>query len=65
VEPGSSLARFLILAFPLGAATAGVVLRPVWARRAWWCLVAATMIVLQVVWVWRIWRLVPPSGWPP
>jgi hypothetical protein len=65
VEPGSSLARFLILAFPLAAATAGVVTRPAWARRAWWCLVAAVMIALQVVWVWQIWRLVPPSGWPP
>lgn len=65
VEPGSSLARFLLLAFPLAAATAGVVTRPAGARRAWWCLVAAVMVVLQVVWVWRIWRLVPPSGWPP
>ncbi|HEY0186522.1 MAG TPA: hypothetical protein VGC67_03455 [Cellulomonas sp.] len=65
IEPGSSLARFLLLAFPLGAATAGVVLRPAWARRAWWTLVVVAMLVLQVVWVWRIWRLVPPSGWPP
>ena len=35
VEPGSSLARFLLLAFPLGAVTAGVVTRPAAARR-WW-----------------------------
>ena len=35
VEPGSSLARFLLLAFPLGAVTAGVVTRPPAARR-WW-----------------------------
>jgi hypothetical protein len=65
VEPGSSLARFLLLAFPLGAATAGLVVRPAWARRAWWALVVVVMLVLQVVWVWQIWRLVPPSGWPP
>lgn len=65
VEPGSSLARFLLLAFPLGAATAGVVTRPRPARWAWTAAVTVLMLVLQVVWVWRIWRLVPPSGWPP
>jgi hypothetical protein len=65
VEPGSSLARFLVLAFPLAAATAGVVARPRWARWAWTGAVVAVMLVLQVVWVWQIWRLVPPSGWPP
>lgn len=65
VEPGSSLARFLLLAFPLGAATAGVVTRPRAARWAWTGAVTLLMLVLQVVWVWRIWRLVPPSGWPP
>lgn len=65
VEPGSSLARFLLLAFPLGAVTAGVVLRPALARRLWFALVLAAMLALQVVWVWQIWRFVPPSGWPP
>jgi hypothetical protein len=65
VEPGSSLARFLLLAFPLAAATAGVVTRPRWARWAWTGGVALLMLVLQVVWVWQIWRLEPPSGWPP
>ncbi|QZN87392.1 hypothetical protein K5O09_04360 [Cellulomonas sp. C5510] len=65
VEPGSSLARFLLLAFPLGAATAGVVTRPRAGRWAWTAAVAVLMLVLQVVWVWWIWRLVPPSGWPP
>ncbi|HEY0215228.1 MAG TPA: hypothetical protein VGC57_02420 [Cellulomonas sp.] len=65
VEPGSSLARFLILAFPLGAATAGVVTAPARARRAWWSAVVLVMLGLQVVWVWRIWQFVPPSGWPP
>lgn len=65
VEPGSSLARFLLLAFPLGAATAGLVTRPRAARWAWTGAVAALMLVLQVVWVWHIWRFVPPAGWPP
>lgn len=65
VEPGSSLARFLLLAYPLGAATAGVVTAPRRARWAWTAAVVALMLALQVVWVWRIWRLVPPSGWPP
>ncbi|RMI13720.1 hypothetical protein [Cellulomonas triticagri] len=65
VEPGSSLARFLVLAFPLAAATAGLVTRPRWARWAWTGSVVVLMLVLQVVWVWQIWRIVPPSGWPP
>ncbi|MBT0992789.1 hypothetical protein KIN34_00595 [Cellulomonas sp. DKR-3] len=63
VEPGSSLARFLVLAFPLGAVTAGVVTRPPAARRAWFAGVVLLMLVLQAVWVWRFWRLT--SGWPP
>lgn len=65
VEPGSSMARFLLLAFPLAAATAGVVTRPRRGRGLWVAGVAGLMLVLQVVWVWQIWRLVPPSGWPP
>ncbi len=65
VEPGSSLARFLLLAFPLGAAAAGVVTRPRPGRWAWTGALVVVMLVLQVVWVWSIWRLVPPSGWPP
>ncbi|GEL95696.1 hypothetical protein [Cellulomonas composti] len=65
VEPGSSLARFLLLAFPLGAVAAGVVTRPAAARRAWFGGVLTLMLVLQAVWVWQIWRLRPGSGWPP
>lgn len=65
VEPSSSLARFLLLAFPLGAVTAGVVTRPAAARRAWLAGVLVLMLALQVVWVWNLWRLTPPSGWPP
>ena len=63
IEPGSSLARFLVLAFPMGAITAGVVRRPPAARRAWFVAVVVLMLVLQAVWVWRLWRLT--SGWPP
>lgn len=63
IEPGSSLARFLVLAYPLGAVTAGVVTRPAGARRAWFVGVVVLMLVLQAVWVWRFWRLT--SGWPP
>ena len=65
VEPGSSLARFLLLAFPLAAVTAGVVTRPAPARRVWFGAVLVLMLVLQAVWVWQIWRLRPGSGWPP
>ncbi|WP_448059429.1 hypothetical protein [Cellulomonas hominis] len=65
VEPGSSLARFLLLAFPLGAAAAGVVTRPVWGRRLWCSVLVVAMLVLQVVWVASIWRMSPPTDWPP
>ncbi len=63
IEPGSSLARFLVLAFPMGAITAGVVRRPPSARRVWFAGVLVLMLVLQAVWVWQLWRL--ESGWPP
>ena len=65
VEPGSSMARFLLLAFPLGAATAGVVTRPPVARRLWLAGVVVLMLALQLVWIWNFWRLTPPTGWPP
>ncbi|GAA3797466.1 hypothetical protein [Cellulomonas soli] len=65
VEPGSSIARFLLLAFPLAAVTAGVVTRPRLARRAWYVAVVILMLGLQAVWIWNTWRLTPPSGWPP
>ncbi|ROS76938.1 hypothetical protein [Cellulomonas sp. PhB143] len=60
VPPGSSLVRFLLLAFPLGASLVG------WTRsRLWfWCVVVAS-VAGQLWWVWTFWRLVPPSGWPP
>ncbi|MCB7136511.1 hypothetical protein [Cellulosimicrobium marinum] len=60
IQPGTSLVRFLLLAFPLAAVTVG------WTRSRWW--VAAVCVVFlagQVWWVHELWRLVPPSGWPP
>lgn len=60
IEPGTSLVRFLLLAFPLGAVTVG------WTRsRIWFWAVLAAGIAGQAWWVWTLWRLVPPSGWPP
>ncbi|MBD5787032.1 hypothetical protein IF650_12665 [Cellulosimicrobium terreum] len=60
VQPGTSLLRFLLLAFPLGAVTVG------WTRsRTWLVLVVVAFLAGQVWWVWELWRLVPPSGWPP
>lgn len=65
IEPGTSLGRFLLLAFPLGAVTAGMVRAPVARRRDWMVAIVVGMAFLQVGWVWALWRLTPPSGWPP
>ncbi len=65
VEPGSSLARFLLLAFPLGAVTAGVVTRPAAARRWWFGAVVVLMLGLQVLWVRQMWHANPVADWPP
>lgn len=64
IEPGTSLVRFLVLAFPAAAVLAMLALR--WARWRW--ALAALLVgglITQVVWVVAVWRLVPPSGWPP
>lgn len=64
VEPGTSLVRFGLLAFPLAGGLAAWTL----ARRrpgAWLGALVATGLVAQVAWVALLWRLVPPSGWPP
>lgn len=64
VEPGTSLLRFALLAFPIAAVLAGWALR----RRAWrlWLgLLLALGVAGQVGWIGLLWRLVPPSGWPP
>ncbi|WP_156374178.1 hypothetical protein [Cellulomonas sp. Leaf334] len=65
VEPGSSLARFLLLAFPLAAVTAGVVTRPPVARRWWFGAVVVLMLSLQVLWVRQMWHANPVADWPP
>lgn len=60
LEPGTSLIRFLLLAFPLFA------LALVWTRsRVWLAIIVVTGLVGQVWWISSLWRLVPPSGWPP
>jgi hypothetical protein len=65
VEPGSSLARFLLLAFPLGAATAGAVGRTRRGRAAWLAFVVLLMLGLQVLWVREMWLFNPRGDWPP
>jgi hypothetical protein len=64
VEPGTSLVRFGLLAFPVAGVVAQVALRTRWPRAA----MAAVLVgglVTQVAWVALVWRLVPPAGWPP
>jgi hypothetical protein len=63
IEPGTSLFRFLLLAFPMAAITAGLVTHR-W-RRVWVVALVVVMLGLQVVWAFQLWRLVPPAGWPP
>lgn len=67
LEPGTSLVRFSLLAFPaLAAASSAALARGGPARRA--AAVAGLVVaglVGQVLWVWLLWRLVPPAGWPP
>lgn len=64
VEPGTSLLRFVLLAFPVAAVLAGWALR----RRSWhlWLgVLVALGVVGQAGWIGLLWRLVPPAGWPP
>nr|WP_081802812.1 hypothetical protein [Actinotalea ferrariae] len=67
LEPGTSLVRFSLLAFPAAAAAAGAALAPPGRLRR--ALGVAALLGLglagQALWVWSLWRLVPPSGWPP
>jgi hypothetical protein len=67
LEPGTSLVRFSLLAFPAYAAAASAVLAVQGRRRRAAAVVGlvAVGLVGQVLWVWSLWRLVPPSGWPP
>ncbi|MDO8121401.1 hypothetical protein Q6346_08760, partial [Isoptericola sp. b490] len=64
LEPGTSLVRFAILAFPAWAAISARVLASRRPRR-WTVLLVVLGVVGQVAWVGLLWRLVPPSGWPP
>ncbi len=65
VEPGSSLARFLLLAFPMAAVSVGLVTRPPWARRAWLAGLIVVMALLQAYWVYDIWTYGIGQDWPP
>lgn len=64
LEPGTSLVRFGVLAFPVAAVAAQLCLRSRWPRTAL-ALVVLLGVLGQVAWVGLLWRLVPPSGWPP
>jgi len=57
----TSLLRFLMLAFPLGAVTVGLVTTPPRRAGRWFALVVVCSLVLQVAWVWVIWRDLPAS----
>ncbi|MCL2849074.1 MAG: hypothetical protein FWE61_03375 [Micrococcales bacterium] len=65
VEPGSSLARFLLLAFPMAAVSVGLVTRHTWARRTWLAVLLVVLASLQVVWVNMIWTYSTSTNWPP
>lgn len=60
LDPGTSLPRYLLLAFPLGTLTAAVS-----RSRAFRLAVTVAFVAGQVVWVVWLWRFVPPSDWPP
>ena len=65
VEPGSSLARFLLLAYPLGAVSAGVVTRPAVGRRWWLAAVLLLFLGLQFLWIREMWQANAGADWPP
>lgn len=60
LDPFTSLFRYLVFLFPLGALVAtGPRSRGV--LRAWVC----CSLALQVVWIAWLWRFSPPTDWPP
>lgn len=63
-EPGTSLGRFAILAFP---AWAGLAVATARSRhpRVWSALLLLLGVVGQVAWIGVIWRFTPPADWPP
>ena len=64
VEPGTSLGRFALLAFPVVGALAQQALGSRHPRAAVGALVVLG-VVGQVAWIGLVWGLVPPAGWPP
>jgi len=60
LDPFTSLARYLLLLFPLGTMLAATSRSSAY-RRA----VALAFLAGQVVWVAWLWRFVPPADWPP
>jgi hypothetical protein len=60
LDPFTSLARYLLLFFPLGTLLASAS-RSAAYRRA----LALAFLAGQVVWVAWLWRFVPPADWPP
>lgn len=59
-EPQSSLMRFLLLAFPLGAMTVAIS-----RSKAYLAAVTMAFAVFQIVWVVWLWQLSGTVGWPP
>lgn len=59
LDPFTSLFRYLVFLFPLGAL---VQLRPGRRTLGVWVLFS---LALQVVWIAWLWRFSPPSDWPP
>jgi hypothetical protein len=60
LDPFTSLARYLLLLFPLGTLLAAASTSGAY-RRA----LAVAFLAGQVVWVVWLWRFVPPADWPP
>ncbi len=60
LDPFTSLARYLLLLFPLGTMLAAASRSSAY-RRA----LALAFLAGQVVWVAWLWRFVPPADWPP
>lgn len=63
-EPGTSQFRFWLLAFPLAVVPAAWALRRRRQAIALGAIIAFGLLG-QVAWIALVWRLVPPSGWPP
>lgn len=65
VEPGTSEARFLLLAVSFAPVTAGLIRRPGRLRSVALGTVVVVMLALQVVWLFMVWRIRMPSSFPP